>query len=287
MTSENIDSRKPPKASSRSGWIHFGAAAVFLLVISTGWPVIKKSLGYFVRKEPVSWPERVTVDKLSFQNTSLAEKFGPYKLFKELEHKPDVLETLKIGTTLDSQRFKNRQSNWYLSRIYEDTREEKNSPYRFWYLDIVFYNGGETTVPHVPDICIVSGGAKLTGEEFIEMECPDAPPPWNEKFTFKGLYYERAEYAGSYEQGQYYLFNVNGNPEVNRDKVRLTLTSLLLKHIFYSKIQFYIPAPIRDRKEANAKAKEFMEACLPAVLKELPTKADIDMLDRKENSKKK
>ena len=227
MTSANTDSRKSSKASSRSGWIHFGAAAVFLLVISIGWPVIKNALGYIVRKEPVPWPERVEIDKNTFQNTSLAEKFGPYKLSEELEHKPDVLETLKIGTTLDSQRFKKHLSNWYLYRVYEDTREPKNSPYRFWVLDIVFYNGGETTVPHVPDICAVSGGAKLTGEEFIEMACPDAPAPWNEKFTFKGLYYEMAEYAGSFEQGQYYLFDVNGEPGVDRNKVRMTLTSLL------------------------------------------------------------
>lgn len=284
MSSANTDSKKSPKTSSRAGWVHFGIAAGFLLVMSIGWPVIKSALGVIVRKEPIPWPEKVTIDKLSFQNTSLPDSFGPYKLYEEREHKADVLETLKIGTTLDSQRYKKHLSNWYLTRVYEDTREAKNSQYRYWVLDIVFYNGGETTVPHVPDICAVSGGARLTGEEFIEITCPDAPSPWNEKFSFKALYYERAEYAGRFEQAQYYLFDVNGEPEVSRDMVRLTLTSLALRHIFYAKIQFYIPAPIRDRKKANAKAKEFLEACMPAVLKEFPTKADIDMLSKKKAS---
>ncbi len=281
MTSATSDSQK------KAGWIHFGAAAGFLLIFLITWPMIKNAYGWIVRKEPVPWPAGVTVDKISFQNTSLAEQFGPYKLVEEREHQDDILETLKIGTSLDSQRYDSRKSNWYLTRVYEDTREPKNSPYRNWVLDIVFYNGGETTVPHVPDICAVSGGARLTGDELIEMSCPNAPAPWNEKFQFKALYYEMAQYAGQFEQGQYYLFDVNGEPETSRDQVRISLTSLTLRYIFYSKIQFYIPAPIRNRQEANEKAKEFLEACLPAILKELPTKADIDMLYQKETSDKK
>ena len=278
MTSVDIKSKQAQVSSGKVGWVHFATAAVVLLALTVGWNAMMGGLGYIIRKEPVPWPAGVTVDVKTFQNTSLPEKIGPYELVEELEHKPDVLETLKIGTPLDARRIKVRQSNWYLFRKYADTREDEHSPYRNWMLDVVFYTGGETTVPHVPDICIVAGGAKSTGSEYIPMECPGSPEPWNEEFKFKGLYYERADAAGQYEQVQYYLFDVNGRPEVSREKVRLALTNLRRRHVFYAKAQFYMPYPVTDRQQANAKAKEFMEYCLPAILKELPSQADVDRL---------
>jgi hypothetical protein len=285
MTSVDIKSKPSDSSRSKAGWVHFAAAVAFLLALTIGWNVVMDALGYIIRKEPVPWPAGVTVDPKTFQNTSLPDKLGPYKLVEEIEHKPDVLETLKIGTPLDSQRIKLRQSNWYLFRRYADTREDEHSPYRYWMLDVVFYTGGETTVPHVPDICIVAGGARSTGSDYIPMECPGSPAPWNKEFKFKGLYYERPDYAGRFEQVQYYLFDVNGRPEVSRERVRLALTNLRRRHVFYAKVQFYIPYPVTDRELADDKAREFLEYCLPSILKELPSQADVDRLQKQSQNR--
>lgn len=268
--------------SDKAGWIHFGAVTGFLLLVAVGWNLAMERLGYWLRKEPVPWPAGVEVNPKTFQNRSFPRRFGPYRLAKDgdLKYPDDMLSTLKIGSTLDEQRIKVRRSNWYINRLYEDTREPENSPYRYWFLDVVFYTGGEVTVPHVPDICAQAGGATPTGRDERKIAVPEVRAPWN--FTpYVSLRYERSFQGHLQELVQYYVFSVNGLPETDRDKVRLRLVNPTWRYVYYSKIQFY-PRGGVEPKLADEKAGEFLRFCLPAILSQLPSAEDIEKLYREE-----
>ena len=282
LESQSRDSLRTTKA----GWIHFGFIAVVLLVATVGWNSAMSGLGWWTRKEPVPWPKNVRVDKKTFQNLTLAKRFGPYKLAKdgEIKQRKDVLETLMIDTTLNTTRIKKREGNWYVTRIYEDTREPKNSPFRFWHLDVTYFTGGETTVPHVPNACAQAGGATLTGEKILHTPVPVAPEPWSEDTAFTALGFEKITRGSLFEFVQYYLFSINGHPETSRKRVRLRLANLSLRYVYFSKIQFFPNGNVMNTTETSEKAKDFLRHCLPAVLRELPSPPEIEKLYQKSSS---
>ncbi|MBN1943316.1 MAG: hypothetical protein JW849_08485 [Phycisphaerae bacterium] len=265
--------------SEKAGWIHFAVVAGFLLIVAVGWNLAMERLGYWLRKEPVPWPAGVKVNEKTFQNQSFPKYIGPYRLAEggDLKHADDMLSTLKIGSTLDDQRYPERKSNWYINRIYEDTREPENSPFRFWILDVVFYTGGEVTVPHVPDICVQAGGATPTGRNTLNVEVPSAKDPWR-KTPFVALSYERMYQGNLQELVQYYLFSVNGLPETDRDWVRVRLADPTWRYVYYSKIQFFPRGNVSSVKIADEKAAEFLQQVLPAIFTQLPSAEDIQRL---------
>jgi hypothetical protein len=275
----NDVTRQPRRRLSR-GWLHFGLATALLLIVAVGWSLAMRQLGIWTAKKPISWPEGVQVDSKDFKNISLPERFGPYRMVEDIDQKEDILETLKIGTMLDRQRYNARQSNWYVTRLYEDTREDERSPYRYWYLDLVFYTGGETTVPHVPDICAQAGGARLIGREVQTISVPKAQPPWKNNTPMVALSYERT-YEGKLQQFvQYYLFCINGLPEEDRNQVRLRLLDLWKRYVYYAKLQFFPPAAVRGNlDQADEKAAEFLRHAMPAVLSQLPTAERMEQIN--------
>jgi len=287
---------------SKKRWIHFSIAAGLLLISAISWNVMMNVLKYYVRKEAVVWPVNVKVSELEFRNISLPGHFGPYRMVEEdglldrdekgvskKDGKPDgevydredIKETLGIGNSLDEDRIKERKSNWYVARYYEDTREPINSPYRYWQLDLTYYTGSEVTVPHVPDICVLAGGSSIVGrEELYIRDVSGVPSPWDKVTPFTALHYERND-AGAYNYVQYYLFSVNGLPETDRDAARLELTKLSNRYVYYAKLQFFPRAVIRDKAQADEHAKDFLRCCLPGVLGELPSQEYISRLYKK------
>ena len=288
------------KASPRWGWINFGILAGFLIVTTISWDVSMKALGYWLRKEPIEWPVGVEVDITDCNNTSLAKDFGGrYKLVEEdgvlfrdpetkkfikddkpdgiVKHSSDILEALKIGTTLDTTRYKDRKSNWYSARIYQDMQEPANSPYRYWRVSIDFYTGGEITVPHTPEVCGAAGGVTASDPRLVVVECPSEPEPWNQ-FSVNGLTFEKDNKFST----QYYVFDVNGRPQQNREIVRLILSSLMLRYVFYAKIQI---SPLRNQvssiAESDEKAVEFLTYAMPYILKQFPSKQRVLELNEK------
>lgn len=287
-------------ALSKRGWINFGILAGFLLIVTIGWNVSMAHFKVWLQKEPIAWPEGVTIDITDGNNTSLAKIFGGrYKLvegdgeiFRNKDgtpktdgepdgitrHSSDILESLKIGTTLDTARHKNRKSNWYAARIYEDTQAPKNSPYRYWQLSIVFYTGGEVTVPHVPEVCGAAGGVNASEHRLVSIECPGQKAPWD-KFNFRGLTFEKDG-----KHAQYYLFDVNGGPVLDRLQVRRMLSDLFSRYIFYAKVQF---SPLSGKygvpsiAEADEKAAEFLKYAMPYILKEFPSEQRVLELNKK------
>ncbi|MCD4824683.1 MAG: hypothetical protein K8S55_08750 [Phycisphaerae bacterium] len=301
-----------------AGWTHFGIVAGLLLAATIGWTVTMDTLKWYTRKEPVAWPENVQVDQKTFRNISLPKQFGKLKdgtyRYRRVEdgeikrdkngkpihddwpdgeiiHRHDMLETLKIGTTLDEKRYADRESNWYVARIYEDTTEPKGSPLKYWQLGIEYYTGSEVTVPHVPDICVLAGGARPIGDgrKVLPVKIPGVPAPWDTDTELVALAYEKASEGVARRYVQYYLFSVNGVPEENRDKVRLILTKLTLRYVYYAKMQFfpYAPNGVRDMSLANAKAKEFLRNSLPAILRELPSAERIEQMHKSQGTQKK
>ncbi|HNX27345.1 MAG TPA: hypothetical protein PKK48_08050, partial [Phycisphaerae bacterium] len=251
------------------------------------WNVMTAKLRYFFRKEAVPWPASVKVSELEFRNISLPKQFGPYRMIEddgildrdengnvvkdgkpdgEIYYREDILETLGIGSSLDEERVKERKSNWYVSRYYIDAREPENSPYKCWQLDLTFYTGSEVTVPHVPDICVLAGGASIVSRENLFItDVAGVPEPWDKRTPFTGLHYERND-NNAYSYVQYYLFSVNGLPETDRDAARIELTALSNRYVYYAKLQFFPRAVIRDKKQADERAKDFLRHCIPGVL---------------------
>jgi len=273
---------------------HFVVACVLFGVTAVGWTLAVELLEWATHKEPVPWPEGVLVDDTTFRNISLPTTIGPFKRVEEdgifyrkedgspkLDGEPDgehilddeILEPLGVGSYLDKQRVKKRCSNWYVSRVYEDTR--KDCAYRYWRLGVYYYTGGQDLVPHVGEACLVAGGATILHPSNITFDIPAARNPWDKSLTFRRTPSERK----SRKYVQYHVFSLNGKPESNRLTVRGKLAVPWIRHSYFAKVEFAPNSEIKDNAKADAAAEEFIRHILPVVLKSLPTSEDIKQLD--------
>ncbi len=271
-------------------------AGMGLATVAVGWIV----------KYPVPWPKSVTVDA-GFRLLSLpgglpvdmpryvkVDRDGSY--YREKDGQIDgerifdkkLKRALGIGTSYDRDRYPHRRSNWYVSRIYEDTHvKAQGDPYRFWRLEVYYYPGVRDKVPHVPGICAQAGGARILSERAVEMSVPGLREPWDE-FDVWRVEYEFNRQGGRLKRADYYVFNCNGGPQTDRLIVRGLLAYSLQKHNFFAKIQFSPAgyAGIGSIPEADEAARTFLRAVLPDVLKMLPTSEDIRGLDTEAGQKK-
>jgi hypothetical protein len=156
-----------------------------------------------------------------------------------------------------------------------------NSPYRFWRLDVTFYTGGLDTVPHIPEVCGQAGGMDVTKSESISVPAPtDAAKEWQggeeKQLTWRKVLMTNPR---DLEQAMvFYIFSLNGQPENDRETVRVKLMDPRLKYCYFAKIEINPRAPVSDADLLERKAREFIQACLPVVLKELPTSEDVEKL---------
>ena len=301
---EEKNLKGPNPRSTWRPWAHFGVAAAILLgtVISWNWAVAK--MEWVMEKEPVPWPPGVNVVS-GCRMDSLPTKIGPYVLVGDGELNPnidgvpdgetiisdDVLEFLKINTPLDKMRLGERRSNWYFSRLYRDSREKASgSPYKYWRLEVSYYTGGLDKVPHIPERCLVAGGATLVSSlsgtvSFTTTSCPS---PWDKAVTFNRTGFEYAEDRlglNVKQYTQYYTFSLNGKPENSREKVRLYLNYPWVRYCYFAKIQFGPAGEISDITETDRQAQDFVSAVLPAVISTLPMPSDIEQLEQKDKNK--
>jgi len=261
---------------------HFLIVAMILAATTIGWNQTIKRLRWVMSKESVPWPTDVRVSD-DFRLLNLPKKLGPYVLVKdgEIVYPEDDLELLRVGTSVDKMRLGQRRSNWYLARIYRDTRKSPQARYNAWRLEVYYYTGGMDTVPHVPERCLVAAGAAMLGSKDIIFKAPAARKPWDEPIVFRRARYEVSDRLklNTRQFVQYYAFSLNGRPEKSWERVRLTLSYPWIRYSYFAKIQF---APVRnviDQAEADRAAEEFLNNFLPSVLKTLPMPADIERLD--------
>jgi hypothetical protein len=284
-----VDSKRGRSPAGRRGatWtIHFFIAAGLMTITAVGWQAAVRWLGVVTQKQAVAWPDHVTVSD-DFRLRSLPETIGPYELLRGPEDKPgepmgehilpkDVRETLGVGSGYDEARFPYRKSNWYVSRIYVDTRiAPQSSPYWAWNVQMTYYTGGMDTVPHVPEVCLVAGGASLTGGGQVTAHVPQARSPWDEPFELNRTTYTSEKDEGlvtvTNQHVQYYVFSLNGVPENDWKDVRLELTLPWVRRCYFGKIQFAPLGAVQSEAVADEKAREFLRTCLPEFLKAFPT----------------
>ncbi|MCJ7545168.1 MAG: hypothetical protein MUP47_11530 [Phycisphaerae bacterium] len=280
---------------------HFLAAAGILAVATIGWDWTMAALGWVTRKEAVPWPNAVLVDT-QCRVISFPDRLGPYELVgdgvfdKAPDGRPDgdvvltgdVLESLKINTALDQMRVGERRSNWYLTRIYRDTRLESSySPFRQWRLEVHYYTGGLDKVPHVPDRCLVAGGATLlpswSGE--LKVAVPAGTAPWDH-LTINRVGYEMTDRIGLSVRryAQYYVFSLNGEPEGSWMMVRLKLGDPRTRYCYFAKVQVAPLGEITDVDEADKAVHDFLAVFMPAVAALLPMPADVRALNASPSS---
>lgn len=283
----------------------FVVVAILLAVTAVAWPLVTHALGLVQWKLPVPCPNVTLDDK--FRNLSFPKKLGVADRYQMVEddgvlfqdprtHKPikdgqpdgeviwdeDTLATAGIGTAADKMYLTQGASNWYLSRIYEDTSEKPDSLYRYWHLDVTYYTGSLDTVPHIPEVCLTAGGMTVPPSESFHMDpiAEIAGPQnkaWSGPLEFRRVPYENPENSSRFVQ--YYIFSLNGNPEWSREKVRLLQLDLWKNYAYFAKMQVYPLHDVGDPTEMDRHARDFIRAALPAVLKDLPTADDLQKLE--------
>ena len=281
---------------------HFLAVALILAVSTGGWYFAIDYLGITPLKKPVPWPEDVEVDHKTFQNVSLPKRCGPFvraedgELYFTRDDKPildeepdgeirlkdDVLGPLKIGMGLDRQRVEDRRSNWYVCRMYIDTRKKRGERYRIWRLNVYYYTGVRDQIPHVGEACLVAGGGEITDSSEKTFTVPLCRrSPWDKPIAFRRTRWKALDRESQrwHDYVQYYVFSMNDEPINNRTTVRFKLMWPWVKHSYYAKIEFSPHNPITDIDEADVAAEEFVKEFLPGVIDALPTRETIDGLD--------
>jgi hypothetical protein len=253
--------------------------AVAVLVIAAGtWRVAVAWLKISLRREAVPWPAHVKVSE-GFCNVSFPTTMGPYKQAAkdgETRFEPQMLETLGMGTSLDKSNVGKRISNWYMSRTYEDTRQGPLSPQRYWSVNVTYYTGGLDTVPHIPEVCWSAGGMQILETKPVTIRSPEGlPKPWSGDVSWRRVLSSNPDMR---QFLVYYIFSLNGLPEESREEVRLKLMNPRLKYCYFAKIEISPRVAVTDTDEMDRKAKDFIQTCLPAVLKDLPLPEDIQRL---------
>lgn len=289
----------------------FLAAVVILAVACAAWPAAVAWMKISLHRDPVHWAAHVTVDD-GFRNTSFPKRIYPYERVEEdglldfnergalrkdgrpdgeTIHKPYLLETLFAGANLDKSTVATRTSDWYLSRIYEDLRERTRtivngkevpgySLYSFWRLDITYFTGGLDTVPHIPEICGTAGGLTVLESRPVAVAAPSGVPgAW--KGNAEGQLMWRRVLSATQDRRQsmvYYIFSLNGHPENDRKSVRWKLMDPRLNACYFAKIEINPLAPVSDPDQMDLKVREFIQTCLPTILKDLPMPEDVQKL---------
>jgi hypothetical protein len=274
----------------------FVVAAGVLLVMALGRPIAVNALEIWLVKSPVPWPDAVQVSSETWQNVAFPETLGENERFVMVRedglfadedgipdgdqpHPEDMLELLKIGGPSDQDRIDQRASNWYVSRVYNDTAREGMGP--LWQLAIEYYTGGHDPVPHVPEVCLVAGGASETDSQEVSVHYPELPGPWGEPFNLRRVEYKYSDPAtgASARFAQYYVFSLNGRPENDRLVVRGKLTNPFLKYAYFAKVQFSMRRSVTTLAAADQQAREFFAAALPAALEMLPDAETVEKLN--------
>ncbi|MFB3890885.1 MAG: hypothetical protein ACE15C_02550 [Phycisphaerae bacterium] len=266
----------------------FMVAAAILLLAAVGWRTAVWGLGLALTKLPVPWPTdpMVMVDE-NLRNISLPLALGSYERLAEFgvidekkkgktDGPPDgeeILdeETVDILVGANKDRIGERCSNWYVSRIYR--KKGSQPPMTLWRLTLTYYTGGVDTVPHTFNVCGPAAGWVVESEDPFDVNTPDAPEGWrNVKFNRGVMVDPQGGRHAVYE-----IFTCNGRPEPSRTWVRMKQWDFTKHYGYFGKIQVS-PLGLMNA-DTDAKAADFIRQCLPAVLKQFPTAADLDKLE--------
>ncbi len=269
----------------------FTVAWILLLVTAIGWSAAQDLLGFVTQKSPVPWPAPVAfVTEDDHRMTSLPAEMGNYRLAKDSKGElldldwgksksgRSTLDSLGMATDWDRSggRRESRCCNWYVTRVYEDTRSQRKLA---WNLAIYYYTGGLDLVPHIPENCLEAGGNKVVSSDRVKLVVPAVKRfGWNEVLTLSRTQYRSAKDGRQFVE--YYLFSLNGQPEHSNLDVRWNLMNPFTRHTYFAKIQFGARLPMTTVQESDRQAEEFLQATLPEILRFLPSQQDVDKLNK-------
>lgn len=264
-------STTPPSARGLlSG--HFLVAAGILLVAAVGWNAASRSLQFYMAKKPVPPPPGTVV--ANYQLKNFPKTLGPYTL-KEGSDEPlkeDVLETLGSASN---------PNNWYYMAVYEDKQAKE-----MMRLDITYYTGLLDAVPHVGERCIVAGGGtirpELCGKRVLALT--QGPQEWRQLPMYR-TGYELSQGVNTAQLFQYHVFSMNGVPTESWEHIRANLTLPWVKYCFFAKVQVAPMASNLTAEASDEMTRRFMDRAMPAVLRFLPTRQDIEDLKKAEAAK--
>ncbi|MCY2930668.1 MAG: hypothetical protein NTV86_14455 [Planctomycetota bacterium] len=243
---------------------------------------------------PAPWPVGISVDPGTFRMTSLPTTFGPYRMLQmedglgtseeapigEVIYAADVLYNLGIGSNKDKRNLPLRCSNWYVSRLYLDTRTFQRGrsalPLSVWHLDVTYFPGAMELGSRPPE------AANHPGREILGCQTVRFPVSlssrwrkwWGNSVTFTRVLSESRR--GCERWVDYYMFVVDGMPETDRQDVRKKALDTQDRQFYYAKI---LLAPrdwnSDDVPPVDEAAAEFIRHALPPVLECLPSPDDV------------
>lgn len=273
--------------------VHFAVAAGVLLVAATGWNAIMGVLEWTMAKKPVPWPAVVEVDPVEQRLLNFPTEIGPYALpadgemSAERDGKPDGIVTIR-DEDLKTLGTKAHELNWYYSAMYVRTQplpgEEGAALRRYVRLDMTYYTGLLDAVPHVPDICLIQGGATLVPDASgpIRITVPTVAAPWREFDVYRTAYEMPKTRSQS---AQFHFFSMNALPTARWERVRGELTLPWVKYCYFAKIQlatFRVESgqwqPETDLGKCEEVCKDFLRYALPEILRYLPSAEAIKKL---------
>jgi hypothetical protein len=259
----------------------FLVATAILLTCALTWGIAVQQMGIVLIKSPIPWPEPCVVGS-DFRLLSLPKVLGRYEMIpgSDTPIPKETLEQLKIGTSFDKMRLDDRTANWYVRRQYRDVEADANNPtpYDAWYIDVYFYNGGADSVPHIPERCRMVAGISGIESSQVEMDLAGSPLPeaWSPTVPIQRIIYSQELRMTTATRSEYYTFALNGRPESNWMFVRAKMKDIWTEHCYFAKIQFGPAGPgTVEPEESDRRARQFLRDVLPAVLKNLPSVADV------------
>ncbi len=271
MLSEKATSPDSPDRSSglnRRGWIHFGLAAGVLLIAATGWNVAMVRWKWALAKMPVPRGEHLEVQEFRLMN--FPDKLGPYVMVGDGS-------VILPEDLLDSLGTKAHSENWYCMKKYRIPDPSRFDGAQYVSLDITYYTGLLDAIPHIPEVCMVAGGAVVDTSENaqIDITVPGAPESWRNVKVRRVTFIKNSR-----KFRQYYLFSMNGTPVTDWKVIRGKFMLPWVRYCFFAKIQIGALSSQDDVSISDKLCRDFLTHALPAVLKFLPTAEYVKKLEQ-------
>ena len=215
-------------------------------------PIVVKSLGVHLKKEPVLL--RKSLDLLDENNLL------PYKVTSKAKiENEDIIKSL--GT------------EDYVQWTLEDSSVSSDDNVRYCLLFITYYRMADQ-VPHTPEVCYTGGGYQQLTSEYLKLKITTAgvsreiPARY---LVFSGS--NRGDWQGSLKFPILYFFNVNGAYVKSRDWARLR-KNIFSRYSYFCKIEWKFfniklgSMVYPTREEAVAASEKLLNVVLPVLEKE-------------------
>ena len=254
-----------------------------------------------MRPIAVPWPQGVRVSE-GFRLLAFPAQVGPYSLVadgkldrngsgsQKLDGLPDgeiilgdeVTWLLGISTPKRPEAWTERRSNWYLARVYEDTRP--NSAYRYWRLFVCYYTG-ELDIPgSLPDLASTPRlpwcwrSDRFLDSAKMVFRLRTGFPAWEGPTSCCRVRVRRSDKERTWQIADYVIAILNGEPVDSWGAGQREMKIASSKPCYLGRVQVAPVGPVQDWPETDRAAKEFLRHVMPAVLCTMPSADQMDEL---------